>query len=648
MRLNNKAADFLKPKKKLKGSTRDNELWNLVKNETDLALELRKPYERVWLLCMSFLSSRQYVLFNSGLHQIQDLVKKPNKSRTVDNQLLPKWKRQVSDLIKNDPEMSVVPNTLDDEDRKAAKTGDVLLKHWWRNNGMKKKTRRLAVWLYTTGNAFVDDRWNPKLGPTITDPERGTLVYGGDVDCGVWSPFNILAPAYGLDPGELNDLPWMATAKWRPFQWFYENFEAKRLKDLVAEEMPSADVQGSALFGGSKAMSTEQSQGAIHYCMKIKPCKDFPKGILIHAANGVILEKPQDYPFKHFHMEHFKDLEMPGCFYGSCELEHGLGLQTRWNRTLNSIDDFNKEMAKGKWLIPRGANVEADPNDQHGEVIKYSPVIGHKPELVSLKGLPTTYPMILESTRVSLEDLFSQHEVSRGTNKSDIRSGEMVALLREQDAHGSIPSHMVYEEAMEAVSSRVLKRIQQGYKEERMLKIKGEGGQWDIQAFKGTDLRSNWDVSIERQSSLPDSRIAREARILERYEKGLYGDPRDPEVRRQVMNMLDDAVVKNIFNEIRLDEQVARNENELLSRGTEVIANIYDNHAVHAKVHKEARKTAQYQRLKMEAPEQYAKLEQLAQAHIQLHEQALAEQRKQMLQEQMFLKGGGADAQGRA
>ena len=34
--------------------------------------------------------------------------------------------------------------------------------------------------------------------------------------------------------------------------------------------------------------------------------------------------------------------------------------------------------------------------------------------------------------------LFSHHEVTQGTNKSDIRSGEMVELLREQDAHGMI------------------------------------------------------------------------------------------------------------------------------------------------------------------------------------------------------------------
>ena len=62
-------------------------------------------------------------------------------------------------------------------------------------------------------------------------------------------------------------------------------------------------------------------------------------------------------------------------------------------------------------------------------------------------------------TKVSLEDLYSAHEVSRGTNKSDIRSGDMVSLLLEQDAFGKLPSHAVFEEGLEAWGSRILEEV---------------------------------------------------------------------------------------------------------------------------------------------------------------------------------------------
>lgn len=639
MAMTNAVTKWLTKNSKSKGAEKDKVLWTLIKNEYDMGLELRRPFERIWMLELAFLQSKQYVYLDKQLHKVSELLRTAGKPRTVDNILIPKFKRQVSDLIKNDPEMSVVPNTVSNEDRKAAKSGDVLLKHWWRNNGMKKKTRNLATWMFGTGNAFVDDRWNTSLGPTV-NAESGDTVYLGDVDCGIYSPFEIVVPAYGLNPGELNDMPWMATGKWRTFQFMRENFDPKKVEEITAEDMPSNEVHGATLFGGIKANFTKMTEGAVLIEMKIKPCPEFPKGLHVYGANGHILYQ-EDFPFKEYNMEHFKALELPGAFWGSCETEHALGLQIRWNKTLNSVDEYNTVMAKGKWMSPKAAKMEVDPNDKHGEVITYNPVMGHKPEHVSLKGLPATYPLILESTSRSLDNLYSQHEVSRGTNKSDIRSGEMVAILREQDAHGNIPSHMVFEEAFEKVASRILKRVQAGYDTERMIKIQGEGSQWEVRAFKGSDLRNNWDVTVKRQSTLPDSRIAREAQIGDRFKSGLYGDPRDPEVRRQVLNMLDDAVVKNVFDGMRLDEQIARNENEEISMGAQIVINQYDNHAIHVKEHNQARKTAEYQKLKREAPQQYMKLEAAMMKHQQQHQKVLDEQRAQMIAEQAALKGGG-------
>ena len=46
-------------------------------------------------------------------------------------------------------------------------------------------------------------------------------------------------------------------------------------------------------------------------------------------------------------------------------------------------------------------------------------------------------------------ELYHQQEVTSGTNKSDIRSGEMVALLLEQDDFGNVPTHAVFEESLE-------------------------------------------------------------------------------------------------------------------------------------------------------------------------------------------------------
>jgi len=645
MRLNTgRAADYLK-QKLARGEDKDAVLWALLKKEHELGIELRRPYERMWLLSMAYIASKQYTFFNATTHQLMDLLKRPGERRVVDNQLLPKWKRQIADLIKNDPEMSVVPNTTEEEDLQAAKIGDKVLKFWWRNGHMKRTIRLLAVWLYTTGNVFVEDMWDTSIGPHQMNKDTGVLEYEGDVRCVLWSPFEVVVPAMGLFNGEMDDLPWVETYTWKTLSWMEDFFGVGKVKDVKPETRPANDTTLNTLFGGTSSKDSELTRGAMLHEFKIKPCPEFKKGMHAYGANGIILLR-EDYPYKEYPIEHFKDIELAGNFWGASTTEHAIQLQNRWNRTHNSIDTFNEVMGKGKWLAPKNSSLEVEPNDQHGEIVSYNPVLGHKPEHVTVKSLPGTYELVLGSTRASLENLYSQHEVSRGTNKSDIRSGDMLEILREQDAHGNIPSHMVFEEALERLARRVLRRIQQGYTNTRTVKIKGKDSQWEVMAFKGADLRDNTDVSVRRQSSLPDSRRAREAQIMEKFTQGLYGDPRDPTVRREVMNMLQDAIVEDVFSDTRLDETVARNENMLIytNQVEQVRTNPYDGHVTHVKEHNRFRKSHDYQKLKYENQKLFVILEGRFEEHMQQHHAYIAEQERKMLAQQIAMKGGGKSA----
>ena len=634
----NTAADHLKAKKGKGGEGKDS-LWTYTKDRYDLGMGVRRPFEQQWIVNMAFLIGKQYTVFNQVTALLQQLTRKKGRIWNVDNQLLPKWRRQISDLIKNDPEMSVVPETIEDEDIKAAKVGDKVMKGFWRQNKMKTKVRQLAGWIFTCGNGFLDDRWNPKIGPIEVDSDSGKPYYLGDVDCGVWSPFEILVPFTAMGDTNLHSFPWLIKAKWRSLDWIKGNY--KRGGEVKDEGRGTAPLDIGFLVGGAGGGVKGKIEGAVVIDLYVQPNHEHKRGLFLTAANTIVLEKPEEYPYDFYNLEQFKDIDVPGLFWGKATLEEGIGLQKTWNRTVSGIDEFNRTMAKGKGLLPRGANLDALPDDQHGEWLEYTPVLGYKPEILSLKGLPSTYPLILEVTKTSLEDLFSQHEVSRGTNKSDIRSGEMVSILREQDAHGNIPAHAVFEEALEAVMSRVLKRIQAGYSTQRMVKVVGREGEYDIFAFQGSDLRNNTDVSVKRQSSLPDSRIARESRIMERFGQGLYGDPTDPEVRRHVMNMLDDAVVKDIYSDTRLDEAYARWENQLMMQGEAIyLVNHYDNHGIHVRELDHHRKSMDYQRGKVEDSEGFLEMEARFDKHREAHQVFIDQARKQMLAEQAQMKGG--------
>ena len=640
MRLNTKSR--LKQKLLPQGLDNDSQTSAYVKEMVNSGMESRRPWEMRWIITLAFLSGNQYSFFNRSANMLQNLRRPKGRVQNVDNILMSPWRRQIADLIKNDPIMSVVPNTNDDEDIKAAKVGDKILKHVWRQDKMKKKLRKLAAWIYSTGNGFLDDRWDKKKGPTKINTDTGILEYMGDVSCGVWSPFEIVVPFAGYGYDELQQMPWIAKVKWRDLYWLEKHY-GKKARDVMPESFGDTFINIEHVLTPGQTMSNEKNPGAMHIQFYMMPNYDFNKGLFVSMANGIVLAR-DNYQFDHYHLEHFKDIDFPGIFWGKATADEAISLQKIWNRTNSSIDEFNRQMGKGKWMAPRGAALTADPDDSHGEVVYYKPVMGYKPEQVTLKSLPPTYTLQLEITRSSLENLFSQHEVSRGTNRSDIRSGDMVEILREQDAHGNIPSHAIFEESMENVMGRVLKRVQAGYIDERMIKVTGKEGEFEIFAFKAADLRDNTDVMIKQQSSMPDSRVAREAQILNKFQQGLYGDPTDPEVRRHVMNMLDDAVVKDIYADTRLDESVARWENMQVSGGNKnYMVNKYDNHVVHVVEHNHYRKTMEYQKMKLEKPQDFMAIEQAFEMHVNKHQefiqQAQQEQMKMMAMAEQVKKG---------
>jgi len=286
MRLNKNVAKL----KKSSGPKEKDSDWTMMKDFLDAGLEYREPFDKRWLLCLAFLAGKQYTFFNDSAHRLQQIRQVRGRLLNVDNKIMPKWRRQVSDLIKNDPIMSVIPETNDDEDIKAAKTGDKVIKSFWRSAGMKKKIRELAGWQFATGNAFLDDRWNPKLGPAQINKDTGFLEYLGDVDVGVWSPFEIVVPFNGLGNTEMDKYPWLIKLKWRELSWYVNNFSRG---DEVVSESPVhsfIDINVLLVVPGPLVAKNEE-KGALCINLYLQPNEEFKEGLFLTGANGIILNK---------------------------------------------------------------------------------------------------------------------------------------------------------------------------------------------------------------------------------------------------------------------------------------------------------------------------------------------------------------------
>lgn len=607
----------------------DKEMVSFAMEKFDAARQIRRVFEIKWYLVRAFMKGEQYVFWNTGTGSLdRHMQPDARRVRMVDNKILTYVRKQQSKLLRLRPRAEVLPNSNDLSDIDAAKVGTDLLEHMHRTLHGSRIARGVANWVTSCGNAFVMDYWDSR-------------VPGGEVGLEVDSPFSWYFPALSHGPEEVQDMPWAIRAKLRPVTYIKDvfGFDAR-------PEPFSSDQHIMLLMKDMDQSVTGQEHvhmpSAIVKEFWIKPNKKFPKGMYFVVCNKQIIEKgnfpnygTDSKPIYEYPVTHFRDIRIPGMFWGMATAEAAIPLQKDFNRVRSSIIEWVRTMAKGKWIAPMGSGLAPTAIDnEHGEVIYYSPKRGIQPQQVRIAPLPAA---VLEALRINQEsfmDLFAQHEVTRATNKSDIRSGQMVALLLEQDDQAHSMTYQDFEDSWAALWKHALLLAQKYYKNNRVIKVLGAGKSWQTKSFKGADLKGNTDVWVATGAHLPENRVARQAVIMERFQHGLYGPIEDPRVSARVRRLLEDAVPEDIYDDVQVDQEYAMNENRMLRMGVPAPVNEYDNHQIHMQEHERDIKSAEVQE-QIRTPDGGAILTAYKQ-HLDQHAQYL----QQILQQQMLMTQG--------
>jgi hypothetical protein len=483
------------------------------------------------------------------------------------------------------------------------------------------------------GNAFVVDHWD------------SSLPGGGDVGLEVDSPFSWYLPALSHGPTEFNDLPWAIRAKLRSVNWIKETFDY----DAQPESF-TADQHILLLMKDSDQTTTGLEHvhmpSAVIKEIWIKPYKKFPKGLYLVMCNERIIKRgnfpnygTDSKPVYEYPVTHFRDVKIPGLFWGMATAEAAIPLQKDYNRIRSSVIEWVRTMAKGKWIAPTGSGLAPTAIDnEHGEVIYFSPKRGIMPQQVRIAPLPAAVLEALKLNEQSFMALFAQHEVTQATNKSDIRSAAMVSLLLEQDDTAHSMTYQDFEDQWAALWKHALMLAQKYYKNTRTIKTLGAGKQWQIKSFKGADLKGNTDVYVTTGAHLPENRVARQAVIMERFQAGLYGEMQDPLVASKVRRMLEDGVPEDVYNNVQVDQEFAVNENRMMRNGVPVNVNQYDNHAIHIQEHERDLKTGEVQ--DMIRTQDGGPILTAFQQHLEGHAALMAQQQEAMMAMMAQQQGG--------
>ncbi|MDP2363604.1 MAG: hypothetical protein Q8M94_07525 [Ignavibacteria bacterium] len=179
-----------------------------------------------------------------------------------------------------------------------------------------------------------------------------------------------------------------------------------------------------------------------------------------------------------------------------------------------------------------------------------------------------------------------------------------------------------------------LEIVKERYKEERVLKIVGENNEIEVIDFKATEDMPT-DVIVQSGSSLPHSLVAKQQLVLQFYDKGMLGDPQDPQVRQKAMRLAEMGGVDVIYEEAAADEREAEREHKLWEKGLPSEVQFFDNHKTHLVRHYLFCKSDRYRNLLKERPEFEVGIKTHIDEHTQQDPERIAMQKQeQMMEEQ--------------
>ncbi len=610
---------------------RERERISFAQNKFTVAKDLRRIFDIKWYISRAFYKDEQYVFWNKS---VGTLARQPEtdqrRVRLVDNQIKPRVRKQQAKLLRLRPRAEVLPNTTERSDIDAAELGTDLLKHLHRTLKADRVARHVVNWITTTGNAFVVDYW---------DKDKNEV--GLDVD----SPFSWYLPVQSFGPVDIQEMPWAIRAKLRTTDWIKDTYG----KDVTPESWTADQnilLMMRDIDSPASGLEVTHIPSAIVKEIWRKPTKKLPRGEYFVVANNVMLHTGNfpnygnlEEPIYEYPVTHFRDITIPGLFWGQATMESAIPLQKDWNRVRSSVIEWVRSMAKGKWLAMKGQQLSPTALDnEHGEVVEFAFQRGFVPQQARIVPLPQAVFQALDANKQSMMDIFSQHEVTQAQNRSDLRSAAMVAMLLEQDDTAPAMTYHDFEDNWASMWKHVLMITQKYYDTTRVIKVVGKGQDMKMRSFVGTDLKDNTDVFVATGTHLPENRLAKQAVIMERFQGGLYGDVQDPQVTSKVRRMLDDAIEEDVYDDLRADQEVAMDENRMFRNGVDKPINEYDNHGIHVAEHERDIKSPEVQALLRGKGGD--KITQAYMEHIRGHIGELQKQMQNQLQMQAAAGGG--------
>lgn len=625
----------------------------------------RRLLEPEWLMDLAFFQNRQWVSWaGDKLHQPQ---LSGNRVTVVENRIAGCVQTELAKMTKNRPVFSVTPNTGDEEDANAAELAERVMRFMWRHLKMHEQSLKALEWSRICGSGFLKCYWDATIGEpqsvlvgpdgnVLTDDTgkavrggqadalrlgqqlqaqvRAQQIAAGDVKVEVRSPFQMF-----IDPicDSFPDAEWVIEESVQSLEYVKRRFGDKA-QGIKADTVANPGLVEARLMGGM------QPSGGGYKGVKIreywcKPSSKHPRGCrIVWAQNRVLVQ--DESPFDPMPYVMLTGVPVPGRLWPMSLVELLRGPQTELNKVISQMAENrnrigNPTLLASKQAIPDPEKFEDSvtlPGGVFYGDMSFGPLnqqIGY----LEPPQLPEYVPNEVERIEGAIEAISGQHEVTNANVPPGVTAASAITLLQEADDTRLGLAMQDYEEQLGRFGAKILRLVAAYYTDARTIKVGGDDGAWEIFDFKGAMLKGNTHVEVQAGSAFPQSKAAKQAMIQDWMT--FFVQSGNPPHGRQLAQFLRDSGMgasDRLVREYSSTETQVNRENALMSLGSDLPINDYDDDQGHIEGHEEFQRQPRYATFNPQ-------IKQLIEMHVAAHRARLSQQQQQALALQAQAQG---------
>ena len=564
-----------------------------LKADYEARAEMRKNFERNWLLDINFYNGNQYSeVLSTG--EITDAIRKYSwQEESVFNHIAPLIDSRLSRFNKINSEVSCVAASSDADDVNSAKFSTRLLKSVKESERFKKLTEEAIYWAELTGTVFYKICWDKHKGMCLS-PERG--IYEGDVNISICPPYEIYPDS--LTAEDIDSCMSIIHAK----AYSVEKAESIWGVKLSSDKINVLGTVGSYVSRNKLGRGTRlradcnEVDGHVLIIERYSaPTKEYPEGrLLIVGGDKVLYDGVLPYinrpnGKRGFPFVRQVALPRPASFYGMSLIDRLIPIQRAYNEIKNRKHEFFNRLTAGVLLAEDGS-VDADDLAEEGispgRIIVYRQGCA-QPQMLNLGSVPTEFGeeedrLLKEFIHVSgVTDFFISGTLN-GTNMS----GTALNLIIEQDNNRLSVTTESIREAVKNVSEQILRLYKQFATGSRLLKIAGEDGKMMITHFKGNDISAD-NIVFDLDEDQVNTAANRRELVNDIFNMGLLNDSNGQlteSTKRKLLEVLGFGVWDNAPNIDELQKSRANKENNNIKIEVPEV-NELDDHKIHIEEH---------------------------------------------------------------